>query len=130
MCNNQWKFWTFSILELWNSFSGKRKPFSKTWSTIFNLKALRLETHHFDKKLPYQKPMLRQIEWWIQNGPITKNGVLPVTTSFFRNFFFSLRTSHKELIWCTNDLNVHIHTFGKRWGFTWGWLSLKWKKES
>ena len=30
-------------------------------------------------KMPYQKPMLRQIERWVQNGPITKNGVLPVT---------------------------------------------------
>ena len=27
------------------------------------LKALRLKTHHFHIKLPYQKPMLRQIEW-------------------------------------------------------------------
>ena len=41
---------------------------------------MRLKTHHFHTKLLYQKPMLRQIEWWVQNGPITKNGVLPVTT--------------------------------------------------
>ena len=30
--------------------------------------------------------MLRQIEWRLQNGPITKSGVLPVTTLFFRKF--------------------------------------------
>ena len=30
--------------------------------------------------------MLRQIEWGGQNGPITKNGVLPVTILFFWNF--------------------------------------------
>ena len=36
-----------------------------------------------DTSFPYQKPMLRQIKWWVQNGPITKNGVLPVTTFFF-----------------------------------------------
>ena len=41
---------------------------------------------HFHIKLPYQKPMLGQIEWWVQNGPITRNGVLPVTTLFFGNF--------------------------------------------
>ena len=63
--------------------------------------------------------MLRQIEWWLQNGPITKNGVLPVTTSFFWKFCFSLRTSYKELIWCTNDPNAHIRTFCKRWSFIW-----------
>ena len=31
--------------------------------------------------------MLRQIEWRLQNGPITKNGVLPVTAYFFGKFF-------------------------------------------
>ena len=28
--------------------------------------------------------MLRQIEWRLQNGPITKSGVLPVTALFFK----------------------------------------------
>ena len=42
--------------------------------------------HHFHKKLPYQKLMLRQIEWWLQNGPLTKDRVLPVTTLFLENF--------------------------------------------
>ena len=34
-----------------------------------------------------------------------------------------LKTHHsmyKELIWCTNDSNVYIHTFCKRWSFIWG----------
>ena len=42
--------------------------------------------------------MLKQIEWGVQNGPITKNGVLPVTTLSFRKFRFSLRTSCKAWI--------------------------------
>ena len=42
--------------------------------------------------------MIRQIEWGVQNGPITKNGVLPVTKLFFQKFCFSLRTSYNELI--------------------------------
>ena len=53
------------------------------------------------------------------NGSITKNEVLPETTLFFQKFCFSLRNSYKELIWCTYDLNVHIHTFEKRWSFVW-----------
>ena len=32
--------------------------------------------------------MLKQKEWEIQNGPITKNGVLPVTTLFLWKFCF------------------------------------------
>ena len=80
-------------------------------------KALKLKTHHFHIKLRCQKPILRQIEWWVQNGPTTKNGVLPVTTLFFRKFCFSLRTSYKELIWYTNNPNAHIPTFCKRLSF-------------
>ena len=69
--------------------------------------------------MTYQKPMLRQIEYWVQNGPITKNGVWPVTTLHFWKFCFSLRTSYKEMIWCTNDPNAHIRTFCRRWNFIW-----------
>ena len=35
--------------------------------------------------------MLRQTEWWVQNVPITKNGILPVTNLFFWKFCFGLR---------------------------------------
>ena len=46
--------------------------------------------------MPYQKPMLRQIKWWLQNAPITKNGVFPVTTLFFWKLCFSLKSSNKS----------------------------------
>ena len=36
---------------------------------------------------------------------------------FFCKFCFSLTTSYKELICCTNNPNVHICTFCKRWRF-------------
>ena len=32
--------------------------------------------------------MLRQMEWRLQNGPITKSRALPVTTLFFLDNFF------------------------------------------
>ena len=65
----------------------------------------------------HQKQILRQIEWWVQNRPITKNGVLPVSILFFWEFSFSLRTSYKELIWCTNIPNAHIRIFSKHGNF-------------
>ena len=40
---------------------------------------------------------------------------------FFWKFYFSLGTSQKELIWYTNNPNMHIHTFRKRLSFIWGW---------
>ena len=47
--------------------------------------------HHFHTNRPYEKPMLRQIDWWGQNGPITKKRILSVTTLLVWNFFFSLK---------------------------------------
>ena len=79
-----------------------------------------MKTNQFHTELPYQKPMLRQIECSVQNRPVTKNGVLPVTTLFFRKHCFRLRASYKELIWCNNDPNVHIPISCKRWSFIWG----------
>ena len=48
----------FNTLTL-KQISGKRKPFSKNWSPVFQLKPLRSKTHHFHPKLLYQKPMLK-----------------------------------------------------------------------
>ena len=39
--------------------------------------------------------MLKQVECDVQNEPITKNEVLPVSTLFFRKFCFSTRTYYK-----------------------------------
>ena len=84
------------------------------------MKPRRLKTYHFYSKLLWQKPVLRQIEWWLQNGPITKSGALPVTASFFWKIYSSFRISLKELIWCTNDPNVHIRIFRKCWSLILG----------
>ena len=108
LSENQWKFGTFSILTL-KQILWKTKTFLKNWSTAFYLKVLRLKTHYFHSKLLSQKPMLRQIESWIQNGPFTKKGVLPAAALFFWKFCSSLRTSYKELIWCTNNPNVYSY---------------------
>ena len=83
----------------------KTKTFFQKNRVPFLVESTRLKTHHFHTKLTNQKPMLRQIEWWVQNIPFTKNEVLPVTTSLFWKFCFSLRTSYKVMIWCTGEPN-------------------------
>ena len=105
-------FNVFNTLTLIQIFC-KTKTFFKKLEHRFIVETLRLKTNHFYLKLLCQKPMLRQIEWRIQNWPITKSGVLPVTALFFWKIFFSFRTSWKELIWRTNDPNVHIRNFCK-----------------
>ena len=60
----------------------KTKTFFKELGYRFLAESTKIEKEHFYTNLPNQKPMLRQIEWEVQNGPIKKNGVLPVTTLF------------------------------------------------
>ena len=116
-----WHVFMWQSLEILNVFntSDLKHVFWKTKALFKKLKVLRLKTRHFHTKL-ICKSMLRQTEWEIQNGLVTKNGVLLVTTLFFLNLCFSLRTSYKKLIWCTNHPNVHIYTFWKRSSFIWG----------
>ena len=64
----------------------------------------------------------RQIECGVQNGIITKNGVLPVIFLFFKTILSSIRMTYKELTWCANYANVHIRLFRKRWSFIWGYF--------
>ena len=40
--------------------------------------------------------MLRQIEWRLQDGPITKSGVLPVATLFFLKIILVLEPLKKS----------------------------------
>ena len=62
------------------------------WEYRFLVESTKLKTRHFHAKLPRQKPMLRQIEWRVQNGPITKNGVLPVTALYFLKILFQFKS--------------------------------------
>ena len=77
-----------------------------------------MKAQYFHENVFCQKPVLTQIECGVQNGPISKKGILPITTLFFPKSFFSLGTSYKELIRCTTHPNVHIHTSRQCCSFT------------
>ena len=66
-------FKPFEYCNFKTNFLKKRKSFSTNWSTVFHMKILRLKMQGFQTKLPCKKPVLRQLEWEVQNGPITKN---------------------------------------------------------
>ena len=109
---------SLKILNDFNTLTLKQifwKTFLKKLEYRFLVESTGMEKASFPYKTAISEAMLRQVEWWVQNGPITKNGVLPVTTLFFWKFLFHSRNSYKELIWCTNDPNAHISTFCKRW---------------
>ena len=129
-----------NILKVFNSLTLKRifwktKTLFKKLEHCFFVESTKIENASFSYKTAISEAvktnhMLRQIKWWPQNGSITKNLVLPVTNLFFWKFCFSLKTSYKELICCTNNPYAHICTFCKPWGFIWRcpfslWVSLK-----
>ena len=64
-------------------------------------------------------PMLRLMEWGVQNGPIKKWLFVNIYL-FFGKFNFIIKTSNRQLIQGTNYLNIHIHIFLKRLSFTLG----------
>ena len=47
----------FQYFNFETDFLQNENHFQKNWSTLFNLKALRMKMHHFHIKLPYQKPL-------------------------------------------------------------------------
>ena len=70
----------------------KTKNFFKKLEYSFLVETTEIENASFPFKTALPETMLRQIEWQLQNGPITKGGVLPVSLLFFGENFFSFRT--------------------------------------
>ena len=68
-------FKCFQYFNFETNFLKNENLFQKTGVPFFNVRRLKMQ--HFHAKLPFQKPMMRQIEWGVQNETITKNGVLP-----------------------------------------------------
>ena len=110
---------SLEILSVFNTFTlkwifWKTNTLFKNYSSVFQSKVLRLKTQHFHTKVLSQSIA----NFKTNKMGSTKEQVLLVTILCFRKFYFSLRTSYKVLIWCTNHPNVHIHT--SRWSFIWG----------
>ena len=103
-------FERFKYFNFAANFLKNPNPFHKL-DYCFLVESTKTENATFSCKTALSEVHVKTNSMGSTNGPITKNGVSPVTTLSFRKLFFSLRTSYKELIWCNNHLDVHIHTF-------------------
>ena len=74
----------FNTLTL-KQISWKTKTFFKKLEYRFLVERTKIQNTSFPFKTALSE-MLRQTEWQLQNGPITKSGVLPVTALFFGKF--------------------------------------------
>ena len=114
----RFQYFNFKINLLKNA-----NPFQKTGET-FLVESTKTDKITFQCKTALSEAIAKTNGKYIMNleSKITKNGVVPVTTFFFRKYCSSLRTSYIELIWYTNYPNVLIHTFQKRCSLTWGYF--------
>ena len=111
---------SLEILNVFNTLTLKQifwkiKTFSKKLEYRFLVQSTKIESAIFPHKTSLSEVSVKTNSI----GSAQWNGVLPGTTLFFCKICVSLRISYKELIWCTNYPNFHIHTFRKRWSFIW-----------
>ena len=86
------------ILNVFNTFTLKKtyfyfekcKDFLKKLEHGFLVEDNKIEKVIFSYKSA-QKGILKQIEWRVQHGPITNNGVSPVTALFFSKILFQFK---------------------------------------
>ena len=98
----------------------KTKTFFKKLEYSFLVETTKIENTLFSFKTALSEAIVKTNGMATTKWTKHKSGVLPVATLFFWKICFSFRTSQKELIWCTNDPNVHICIFCKRWSFILG----------
>ena len=106
LCQNHWKFSTFSMFWLWSKFSEKRKPFPKNWNIAFLVERTKIETLRFSCKTALSKANVKTNRMGRAKWTYHNEGSFPSNCFIYLKICFSLRTFYKELIWCTKYPNV------------------------
>ena len=128
LCGNHWKFWTISILKLWNKFSERHKLLKKM-EYHFLVESTKIDNITFPYKTALSEANVKANRMGSTKLTYHSEWSFAINHFPFLKFCFSLETSYIELIWRTNHPNDHIHTYRKHWSFTLGcfslWVSLK-----
>ena len=99
LCDNDWKFWTFSALSLWNKFTEKRKSLYKRLEYRFLVESTKIENATSPCITALSEANVKTNRMESSKRMCIKSRGLEVTVFFFfRKLCFSLRTSYKEWI--------------------------------
>ena len=109
---------SLEVLNVFNTLTLKQifwitKTFFKKLESCFLVESTKIENASFPYKTAISETSVKNRRGNIKWTYHKEQSLL----LFFWKFCFSLRTSCKELIWCTIYPNAHIHTFHKRWSF-------------
>ena len=102
---------------LWNKFSEKR--LFKKLEYHFLVESTKIDNITFPYKTALSEANIKTYRMGNKKWTYPKEESF-ASTFLSRKFCFNLGISCIELIWCNNHPNVHIHTFLKRWSFTFG----------
>ena len=98
----------------------KRKLFLHKLKYHFLVESIKIENASFSYKSAISETNVKTNKMVTAKWTYHKErSFMPVTAFFFWTFYFSLRTSYKELICFTNNPDDHICTFCERWSFIW-----------
>ena len=111
------------ILNVFNTLTLKKifwktKAFFKNLNYRFLVESTKIVNASFPYKTTISEGNVKTNKMVSTNWTYHKEWSL-ASNYLFLKFTFSLRTSYKELIWCTNDSDVDIGNFCKRWCFIW-----------
>ena len=82
----------------------KTNTFFRKLEHRFLVKTMKIENTSFSSKTALAEANVKTNRRRLQNGPITKSGVLPVSTLFFRTFFPVLEPLNDK--WTKKMLNI------------------------
>ena len=107
----------------------KTKTFFKKLEYHFLVETTKIENTSFPFKTALSEANVKTNRMATTKWTYHKEWSFASNYFIFWKFCFSLRTSYKELICCTNNPNAHICTFCKRWSLVFDsvfslWVSL------
>ena len=111
-------------LNVFNAFSLKQifwktKTFFKKLEYRFLVESTKIENASFPYKTAISEVSVKTSRMVCTKWTYHKEQSFTSSYFIILKFCFSLRTSYKELIRCTNDPNAHNRSFCRRWSFIW-----------
>ena len=115
LCDKQWKFHTLTLKQIF----WKTKTFFKKLKYCFLVESTKIENASFPYKSAISKANDKTNKVVATKWTYHKERSFASNCFIFWKFYFSSRTSYKELICYANNINAHICTFCSRWSFIW-----------
>ena len=118
LCDNHWKFWTFSKTLTLKHIFWKTQAIFKNLEYHFLIESTKMENATFPYKTATSEANVKINKVGSTKWTYDKGRSFASNSFIFSKILFHFKNI--ELIWCTKHPIVHVHTFGKSWSLVWG----------